>query len=134
MRFEETRKFEADPAEIWRKVSAIKEIPKYWYGTRTIEVLNEERNATHVRMKFAFGGSGEASISKDELKRLLTIDYTVGPLVGKQTVTVDEGQIVAVWDVRFKGIYRLASKWSKGHFRSGTVHALERLTNQERLV
>ncbi len=131
MRFEETKKLEGDASEVWRRVSAISEIPKYWHGTRTLEVVGEDEGVAHAKIKFAFGGSGEADISRDDAKRLLTIDYVSGPFTGKQTVTVDGGQVVAVWDVKFKGVFRLASKWNEGHFRSGTVHALERLTAAE---
>ena len=131
MRFEETKKLEANPAEVWKRVSALNEIPKYWHGTRTLEAVGEDGAAVHVKMKFAFGGSGEADISKDEAKRLLTINYTSGPFTGKQTVAVEDGQVVAAWDVKFKGAFRLVSKWNEGHFRSGTVHALERLTAQK---
>lgn len=131
MRFEERKEFEGDASEVWKRVSAIGEIPKYWHGTRTLEVVGEDKGVAHAKIKFAFGGSGEADISKDDAKRLLTIDYTSGPFTGKQTVTVYGGQVVALWDVKFKGVFRLASKWNEGHFRSGTVHALERLTATE---
>lgn len=133
MRFEETRKFEGDPSEVWKKVSAISEIPRYWHGTRTLEVVSENGGLSHARIKFAFGGSGEADISTDERKRTLTINYMSGPFTGKQTVEVGDGQVAATWDVKFGGIFRLA-KLNEGHFRSGTVHALERLTAPESQV
>ena len=128
MRFEEAKRFEGDASEVWKRASAIDQIPKYWHGTKTLEVVSESGGASHARIKFAFGGSGEADISTDEEKRTLTIDYKSGPFTGKQTVEVDDGEVVAVWDVKFKGVFRLASKWNESHFRSGTVHALERLT------
>ncbi len=131
MRFEETKKFEVDASEVWKRASAINEIPKYWHGTRTLEVVKEDNGVAHVKIKFAFGGSGEADISKDDAKRRLTINYTSGPFTGKQTVMVDGGQVVAVWDVKFKGAFRIVSNWNEGHFRSGTVHALERLAAPE---
>ncbi|MDG7008573.1 MAG: hypothetical protein JRN06_10080 [Nitrososphaerota archaeon] len=128
MRFEETREFEGDASEVWKRASAISEIPKYWHGTRTLEVVSESGGAAHVKIKFAFGGSGEADVIADGEKRMLTIDYTSGPFTGKQTVEVGDGQVIAKWDVKFKGVFRVASRWNEGHFRSGTVHALERLT------
>lgn len=128
MRFEERKKLGGDALEVWKRVSAVGEIPKYWHGTRTLEVVGERGGVAHARVKFAFGGSGEADITLDEEKRMLTIDYTSGPFTGKQTVEVGDAQVVATWDVKFKGVFRVASKWNEGHFRSGTVHALERLT------
>jgi len=130
MHFEETMKFEGDPAEVWKRVSSIEEIPKYWHGTRSLLVVGEGDGVTRVKVKFAFGGSGDADISIDENRRTMTIDYRAGAFTGKQTVTVTDGSVAADWDVRFRGIYRPASKWNEGHFRSGTVHALERLTGR----
>jgi len=127
MRFEERLEFEKDPDEVWSRASAISEIPNYWHGTRSLEVVSESEGVSHARIKFAFGGSGDAEISVDQMSRTLTIDYKSGPFTGSQTVAVKDGKVIVVWDVRFKGVYRIASKWNEGHFRTGTVHALERL-------
>ena len=130
MHFEETRRFDGDAAEVWKKASMINEIPTYWHGTRSLEMVGAQGGVAHVKVRFAFGGSGEADISTDQEKRVLTIDYTSGPFTGRQTVKVGDGNVSAAWDVKFKGAFRLVSKWNEGHFRSGTVHALERLTSQ----
>jgi hypothetical protein len=127
MRFEEALSLSGDAAEVWKRASAVSEIPNYWHGTRSLEVVGGSGGVVHVKVKFAFGGSGEADISTDEGKRTLTIDYRSGPFTGRQTVIVNDGSVVARWDVKFRGVFRVASKWNEGHFRSGTVHALERL-------
>ena len=127
MRFEERLEFEGGAAEVWKRVSSIREIPTYWHGTRSLDVVGEEGDKVHVKVRFAFGGSGEADVAVDEGKRTLTIDYLSGPFTGKQVVAVSDGAVVASWDVRFKGMFRVVSKWNEGHFRSGTIHALERL-------
>ena len=126
MQFQESMKLEGNATEVWKRASAIRDIPKYWHGTRSLDVLGEHGDVIRARVKFAFGGSGEADIHTDEEKRTLTIDYTSGPLVGRQTVAVEDDLITATWDVKFRGVLRIASKWNEGHFRSGTVHALER--------
>ncbi len=105
----------------------VMDIPKYWHGTRSLEVVDEQQGVTRVKVGFAFGGSGRASISKDDVRRVLEIDYLSGPFTGRQLLTVGDESVVAEWDVRFKGVTRLVSKWNEGHFRTGTVHALERL-------
>lgn len=130
MHIEETRKFDGDASEVWKKASAIREIPTYWHGTRSLELVSENEGVARAKIRFAFGGSGEADISTDQEKQVLTIDYVSGPFTGKQTVSVGDGSVTASWDVRFKGAFRLVSKWNEGHFRAGTVHALERLTAQ----
>lgn len=128
MRFEETKKFGCDASEVWGRASAIDQIPTYWHGTRSLEQVSEHGGMVHAKVRFAFGGSGEANIYINEEERVVTIEYVSGPFTGKQTVEVTDGNVTASWDVKFRGPYRLALKWNEGHFRSGTVHALERLT------
>ena len=130
MRFEESVEFKGDAAEVWTRASNVRDIPTYWHGTRSLEVVREDGGVTHAKVVFGFGGSGEADISKDTEQRLLTIDYTSGPVTGRQTVRVSQDRITAVWDIKFRGAFRLAEKGSESHLRSGTVHALERLAGQ----
>ncbi|MDG6928864.1 MAG: SRPBCC family protein [Nitrososphaerota archaeon] len=127
MHFEETLDFEGDPEEVWRRASNVAEIPRYWHGTRSIEAVGAEGGKVHVKVEFAFGGRGEADIVTDEAGRTVTMEYRSGPFTGRQTVAVSGRRLVATWDVRFRGFFRLASRWNEGHFRSGTRHALERL-------
>jgi len=114
-------------AEVWKRASAIRDIPKYWHGTRSLDVLREDGGMVLAKVKFAFGGSGEAGFYTDEVNHTLTIDYRSGPFTGKQIIAVDGTRITATWDVKFRGVFRISSKWNEGHFRSGTAHALERL-------
>ena len=127
MRFEESVKLEGNAADVWKRASAIEDIPKYWHGTRSLEVVEKSEGLARAKITFAFGGSGEADISTDGSARRLTINYRSGPFTGKQTVAVSDLSLVAAWDVRFRGVYRFASRWNEKHFRSGTIHALERL-------
>jgi hypothetical protein len=127
MQFQESMNLEDNVAEVWKRASAIRDIPKYWHGTRSLDVEKDDGGVVRVKMKFAFGGSGEADIYTDEEKRTLTIDYTTGPFTGKQVIAVDDNRIIVTWDVKFRSVFRIASKWNEGHFRAGTVHALERL-------
>ena len=126
MRFAERREFGGDPAEIWRRVSSIEDIPSYWHGTKELKVTGKgERTAADV--VFAFGGKGKAEFTVDETNKTLTIHYIKGPFRGEQRVAVSSGSIEAEWDVTFNGIYKLAAPWNASHFRSGTRNALRRL-------
>jgi len=130
MQFEESMKLEGNALEVWKRASTIRDIPIYWHGTRSLDIVREDKGVVRVKVKFAFGGSGEANIYTDEEKRTLTIDYASGPFTGKQIIAVDGSRITAAWDVKFRGVFGIASKWNEGHFRSGTVHALERLVGR----
>lgn len=127
MLFEDSLRFEGNQDEVWRRVSAIREIPMYWHGTKSLEVVSKENNAIHAKVRFAFGGSGEADILTDEEKKTVTIRYTSGPFTGEQRIVVSYWSVSAKWDVKFRGVFRLASGWNENHFKSGTRHALERL-------
>ncbi len=129
MQFQESMMLEGNAAEVWMKVSAIRDIPKYWHGTRSLEIVGGDGRVARAKVKFAFGGFGEADIYTNEENRTLIIDYTSGPFTGRQTVAVGDARITATWDVKFRGVFRIVSKWNEGHFRSGTANALERLVS-----
>jgi len=127
MQFRESVKLERSAADVWKRASSVLDIPRYWHGTRSLEVAGVDGGSVRVKVKFAFGGSGEAAISVDEDRRVMTIDYTSGPFTGKQVIAVSDDSVTASWDVKFRSVYRIISKLNGDHFRSGTVHALERL-------
>ena len=39
-------------------------------------------------------------------------------------------RLEARWDIKFHGIFKIGSGRTAGHFKSGTVHALERLSRR----
>ncbi|HUI24273.1 MAG TPA: hypothetical protein VLY82_07790 [Nitrososphaerales archaeon] len=127
MQFHESVKLEGRASDVWKRASAVRDIPRYWHGTRSLEVIGESGGVVRIRVKFAFGGSGEAAISTSEEKRAMTIDYLSGPFTGNQVIAVNDDRVTASWDVKFRSVYKITSRWNEGHFRSGTVHALERL-------
>ncbi|HUI00652.1 MAG TPA: SRPBCC family protein [Nitrososphaerales archaeon] len=132
MLIEERLEFQGDPEDVWRRMSDVEKIPEYWHGTRSLEVVAREKDGNgmervRVRTRFAFGGSGEATITVDPLSRTVTWVYNSGPFKGVQTARVVGKTAQANWDVKFTGLFKITASWTAGHFRSGTVHALERL-------
>jgi hypothetical protein len=126
MRFTERCEFRGDPAEVWRRVSDIENIPLYWHGTRKL-TASKEAGRTVADVVFAFGGKGRAVISADDASKTLVIDYVKGPLRGPQTIRVSETAVEAEWSVEFTGAYRIVGPLNESHFRSGTRNALQRL-------
>jgi len=129
---QERVEFDGDPAAIWERLSDIERIPEFWHGTRSLQIIGRESNGqgretVKARAKFAFGGSGDVEITADKATMTLTSNYTSGPFKGVQIVKIAEKAIEARWDVNFTGVFRLTSSWTGGHFKSGTLHALERL-------
>jgi hypothetical protein len=133
---QERVEFEGDPAVVWSRLANIDRIPEFWHGTRSLKILQRApdgpgKEVVKARAKFAFGGSGDVSITADTAAMTLTSDYTSGPFKGVQVVRVVGKAIEARWDVNFTGVFKLTSGWTGGHFRSGTLHALERLCAKE---
>jgi hypothetical protein len=133
---QERVEFDGDPLAVWERLSDIDRIPEFWHGTRSLQILERGSTATgretvKARAKFAFGGSGDVLITADTATMTLTSDYSSGPFEGTQVVKVAGNAVEARWDVNFRGIFKLTSGWTGGHFRSGTLHALERLCAKE---
>ncbi len=127
MLIEESLGFHGREEDVWKRVAAIDDIPKYWHGTKSLRRCGAVGENPEFDVKFAFGGTGRAVIKKDDKGRTLTIDYMSGPFKGRQVVAVDSARISAKWDIEFVGLYKLASSWNARHFRSGTRNALQRL-------
>ncbi|HYW82230.1 MAG TPA: SRPBCC family protein [Spirochaetia bacterium] len=130
---QERVEFEGDPAAVWDRLSSVERIPEFWHGTRSLQVIGRDskgpgKEAVRARTKFAFGGSGDVEITADDATMTLTSNYTSGPFKGVQVVKVVGNAIEARWDVNFSGVFKLTSSWTGGHFRSGTLHALQRLS------
>ncbi len=132
MLIQERVEFKGDPAAVWERLSDIERIPEFWHGTRSLQITGREssgpgKETVKAKAKFAFGGSGEVEITSDKATTSLTSNYTSGPFKGVQVVKIVGNAIEARWDVNFTGVFRLTSSWTGGHFKSGTLHALERL-------
>jgi ribosome-associated toxin RatA of RatAB toxin-antitoxin module len=127
VRFEESRAFSGDPEALWGRVSDIPRMPEFWHGTKELKVIAVDNGRTKARVRFAFGGSGTVEIEVQETSKRLLVHYVSGPFTGLQEVDVQEGKIKVVWEIKFGGVYRIASGWNEGHFKEGSRHALERL-------
>jgi len=121
--------FDDDPEVVWKRLSDVERIPEYWHGTKSLRVLETADGGKLIAaVKFAFGGSGKAEITTDAETKTLLLRYLSGPFTGTQTVRIVGKRLDARWDISFHGIFRIGSGRTAGHFKSGTIHALERLS------
>ncbi len=128
MQFTGSLKFTPAPDEVWKRASDVEAIPHFWHGTKSIQIIEKKPSGSlDVSVRFAFGGAGKADVAIDNANRVMTIAYYSGPFIGTQKITVKDKQITASWDIKFTGFFKLVSGWNERHFRSGTLHALERL-------
>lgn len=135
MLIEASLDFEGDPEAVWKRVADVEKMPEYWHGTKSLKVLERVDGTKLIAAaKFAFGGSGKVRVSTDPSTKTLLLEYLSGPFTGTQTVGVVGKRLEAKWDITFHGIFKIGSGRTAGHFRSGTVHALERLRDGETKV
>jgi hypothetical protein len=121
--------FEGDPGVVWGRLSDVERIPEYWHGTKSLRVLERgEGGKVVAAAKFAFGGTGSVEITADADSKTLLQRYLSGPFTGTQTVRIVGKKLEARWDIEFHGLFKIGSGRTAGHFKSGTVHALERLS------
>jgi hypothetical protein len=127
MLIEASLDFQEDPDVVWGRVSDVERIPEYWHGTKSLQVLERDGGKVTASTKFAFGGSGKVEITTDAPSKTLLLRYPSGPFTGTQTIRIEGKRLEARWDIEFHGIFKIGSGRTAGHFKSGTVHALERL-------
>lgn len=131
MLIEASLDFQGDPEAVWGRLSDVERIPEYWHGTKALKVLERRGGKVVADARFAFGGSGRVEISADAASKTLLQRFLSGPFTGTQTVRVVGNRLEARWEIEFHGLFKIGSGRTAGHFRSGTVHALERLSSGE---
>ena len=130
MLIEASLEFRGDPEAVWGRVSDVGRIPEFWHGTKSLKVIEKGEGGKVVAdARFAFGGSGRVEISADPASKTLLQRFLSGPFTGTQAVRVVGNRLEARWDIEFHGLFKIGSGRTAGHFRSGTVHALERLSS-----
>lgn len=119
-----------DSEKTWKIVKDPYKIPKYWKGTRELNIKEVENGLFEGEIRFAFPSSGEVRIIVDENKKSVTINYLSGPIKGVHEITVEPNQICSKWNVELSIFLKPFEKKTEEHFKSGTINALERIINE----
>lgn len=122
--------FNCDKEKVWSIVKDLNSVPKYWQGTRELNVKEVERGVYEGKIRFAFPSSGNVKIVIDEVKKTLTFHYLDGPFKGYNIVKVEDYKITSEWKVSMNGFFKLFEGWNYRHFKEGTQRALERIVNE----
>ncbi|MGC9118192.1 MAG: SRPBCC family protein [Thermoproteus sp.] len=121
-----------DDAEgVWRRLSKLEDMPKYWGGHRRVEVLGVSSGIYSLRITFAFPGplnTGYAEAAVDEARREVLLNYIRGPFTGVVRNSVAGGVLASDWDIVLSPLFIPLKPWVSSHFRKGAEHALERLS------
>ncbi|MEM0174396.1 MAG: SRPBCC family protein [Sulfolobaceae archaeon] len=114
-----------DKEKVWNIVKDIRRIPEFWKGTRELNVVEVEHGVYEGEIKFAFPSKGKVRI--EVLENKVVINYLKGPVLGKHEIYIEGDKICSSWNVKLSFPFNLREKWTAEHFKSGAVHALERI-------
>ncbi|ARM75223.1 SRPBCC family protein [Acidianus manzaensis] len=128
--FTVNRTFNCDQDLIWKITKEINSIPKFWKGTRELNVKETSKGTYEGTIRFAFPSTGKVKIIVNDNDKTLTFQYISGPIKGFNIVKVDKNQISSRWEVSMSLILRLMEKRNAEHFKLGTEHALERIIEE----
>ncbi|MFP3191810.1 MAG: SRPBCC family protein [Thermoproteus sp.] len=120
-----------DAEAVWRRLSRLEDMPKYWGGHRRVEVLGVNSGIYSLRITFAFPGPlnvGYAEAAVDEARREVLLNYVRGPFTGIVKNYVAGGVLASDWDIIVNALFIPLKPWISSHFRRGAEHALERLS------
>ncbi|AWR96743.1 SRPBCC family protein [Acidianus sulfidivorans JP7] len=122
--------FSCDQDLVWKITSDINSIPKYWKGTRELNVKQISKNVYEGSIRFAFPSTGRVKIIINEADKTLTFQYLSGPIKGFNVVKVSKNQISSKWEVSMSLLLKIFEKRNAEHFKLGTEHALERIIEE----
>jgi len=116
--------------KIWEIVRNPFDIPNYWKGTRELNIREVEKGVYEGDIRFAFPAKGKVRIIVDDYSKKIIINYLSGPIKGSHEIYVEEDKICSKWNVKTSIFLRPFEKNITEHFKSGTIHALERIIKE----
>lgn len=128
--FSVSRKFNIPSQVVWEIVKDVNSIPKYWKGTRELNVREISKGVYEGEIRFAFPSRGKVRITVEEEYKRLTFFYLSGPIKGTNVVEVKDNEITSTWNVKMSLLLKFAESWNSNHFKQGTEHALERIISE----
>lgn len=92
----------ASPEAIWRIISNVQNMPKYWYLHRDVKVLEKAGSYLRVLINLALPkpfSKEEALVRVSGQELMIIFNFIKGPLRGKHIIKVTNGIIVSTWAV-----------------------------------
>lgn len=120
--FEVSVKINAPLEKVWSIISDFDSETRFWKGTRSTKIIQQEGNTIIRESRLAFMNS----LSKERVtmnpKSSVKIEYIEGPILGEKVIELQGNSetIVRVkWHVRMKGIAGLLNFYTAGHISCG---------------
>jgi hypothetical protein len=128
----ESVEISASRDRVWEIISDIDHEPDYWWGTRSVKNISRDGNIIVREIYQRFSNRLIQQKVTLRPKTVIEIDYLKGITQGTKhlrlTSRIENSQeLVAEWNIRFTGSYRLASPFIARHVRKGTREALQRI-------
>nr|WP_292000369.1 SRPBCC family protein [Caldivirga sp.] len=122
----------ASPEAIWRIISNVQNMPKYWYLHRDVKVLEKAGSYLRVLINLALPkpfSKEEALVRVSGQELMIIFNFIKGPLRGKHIIKVTNGNIVSTWAVNTSFPLLIFKSWIIKRLRDATINALTSLIN-----
>ncbi|ABW02391.1 SRPBCC family protein [Caldivirga maquilingensis] len=122
----------APPEAIWRIISNVQNMPRYWYLHRDVKVLEKAGSYLRVLINLALPrpfSKEEALVRVSGQELMVMFNFIKGPLKGKHIIKVNNGNVVSTWSVNASLPLLIFKPWIIQRLRDATVNALARLIN-----
>ena len=84
-----SRNIAASSDRVWNIVSDMDREPEFWYGTRSIKIINKKGNIIERETVIAFRNSVCKEIVTIDPKKSINIKITGGPMKGTKNITIN---------------------------------------------
>ena len=118
--------------KLWEIISDVDNEAQYWLGTKSVHNISRQGNEIEREITQNFRNAKIKQKVVLHPKDSVEVQYLKGITEGVKILTIeslDENRqrLKAFWDIRFPGVYRLATPMIKSHVEKGTIGALERI-------
>lgn len=122
----------ASPEIIWRIISNVQNMPKYWYLHRDVKVLEKAGSYLRVLINLALPrpfSREEALVRVSGQELIVIFNFIKGPLRGRHIIKVNDGNVVSTWSINTSLPLLIFKSWIIRHLRDTTINALTNLIN-----
>ena len=127
--FKLEKEFKANPEKIWKIISDISSIPKYWHGHKEIKIIKKDEKYIEAYVNFVFPSTAKVRYEINDKQKEVIAYYIDGPFKGISKIRIDNNKLIDEWDIKFNGLFKLISPWEIHHFKKGSEDALNRILN-----
>jgi hypothetical protein len=131
-KIEETVEIIASNDRVWEIISDLDNEGEYWWGTSRVKNISKVGNVIdrEIYQNFRKHGIKQRAILRPKTE--IEIQYLKGLTEGVKYLRLDSlgdnrQRLVALWKIRFSGIYWFATPIISRHVRKGTRDALQRI-------